>query len=259
MKIVILAGGYGTRLSEETILKPKPMVEIGEQPILWHIMKVYSFYGFNEFVICLGYKGNVIKEFFYNYFIHESDFELDVSTREVSILRNPPEHWKITMVDTGLNTNTGGRIKRIKEIVGNETFMMTYGDGVSDLDIKKLVNFHRSHGKLVTVTAVLPPGRFGVLAFNEGDSVSKFLEKPLGDGLLVNGGFFVLEPTALDYIDDDNTSWESDSLPKLAEDGQLMAYRHLGFWRMMDTMRDKRDLEAIWSSGNAPWKVWDGR
>ncbi len=256
MKIVILAGGLGTRITEETSLKPKPMVEIGEEPILWHIMKIYSHYGYNDFVICLGYKGNIIKEFFYDYFIHESDFELNLQTRNFKILKNPPEQWNVAMINTGLNTMTGGRIKRIRDQVKDETFMVTYGDGVSDLNIEDLVKYHNRHGKLATVTAVRPPGRFGAILLQENGMVSKFAEKPKGDGSFINGGFFVLEPGIFDYIQDDNTVWEQDPLKNLSGDGQLMAFKHDGFWKGMDTMRDKIELENLWNRGRAPWKVW---
>jgi glucose-1-phosphate cytidylyltransferase len=256
MKVVILAGGRGTRLSEETTVRPKPMVEIGEQPIMWHIMKIYSHYGFNDFVICLGYKGNVIKEYFYNYFIHESDIELNLATRDFKTLKNPPEQWKVTLVNTGLDTMTGGRIKRIKDHIGDETFMMTYGDGLSDLNIGSLVDYHKAHSKYATVTAVKPPGRFGAISLQENGLVSQFTEKPRGDGSFINGGFFVLEPAIFDYIEGDGTIWEQEPLRKLSRDNQLMAFRHDGFWKAMDTMRDKIELKNLWNSGNAPWKVW---
>jgi glucose-1-phosphate cytidylyltransferase len=257
MKVVILAGGFGTRLSEETHLKPKPMVEIGGKPILWHIMKIYSAYGFNEFIICLGYKGYVIKEFFANYFLYMADVTIDLGTNSIEVHNAKAEPWKVTLVDTGLYTQTGGRIKRIQSYVGNETFMLTYGDGVADVNIKKLVEFHKSHGKYATVTAVQPPGRFGGLIFNGGDQVLAFKEKPKGDGAWINGGFFVLEPKVFDYIKGDDTPWETEPLETLAKEGQLMAYKHTGFWQCMDTLRDKNYLEKLWNSGKAPWRVWE--
>ena len=257
MKVVILAGGFGTRLSEETVIRPKPMVEIGGKPILWHIMKIYSHYGFNEFIICLGYKGYMIKEYFANYFLHTSDVTIDLQTNTILAHKSRTEPWKVTLVDTGLNTQTGGRIKRIKEYVGNETFMATYGDGVADVNIRGLLEFHRSHGKLATLTAVQPPGRFGALALEDDGFVSKFTEKPKGDGAWINGGFFVFEPGIFDYIDGDNDQLERDVLAPIAEDGQLMAYKHYGFWQPMDTLREKRKLEELWASGKAPWKIWE--
>ncbi len=256
MKVVILAGGFGTRLSEETQIKPKPLVEIGGKPILWHIMKIYSAYGFNEFIICLGYKGYMIKEFFANYYLHMTDVTIDFSANVIHYHRSKCEPWKVTLVDTGLHTQTGGRIKRVSPYIGNETFMLTYGDGVSDVDIKKLVEFHRSHGKYCTITAVKPPGRYGVLNISKDNLVKKFKEKPKGDGAWINGGFYVLEPEIFEYIEGDNTPWEAEPLTKLAEDGQLMAYKHEGFWQCMDTLRDKNYLESLWNSGNPPWKVW---
>ncbi|MCX7738951.1 MAG: glucose-1-phosphate cytidylyltransferase [Hydrogenothermaceae bacterium] len=255
MKVVILAGGFGTRLSEETDIKPKPMVEIGGKPIIWHIMKIYSYYGFNEFLICLGYKGYLIKEYFANYFLHMSDITINLRSNKMEIHDIKSEPWIVTLVDTGLNTMTGGRIKRVKDYIGNETFMLTYGDGVGDINIVKLLEFHKSHGKYATLTAVQPSGRFGALDL-EGDFVKNFQEKPRGDGSWVNGGFFVLEPEIFDYIDGDETIWERDPLEKLAIDGQLVAYKHTGFWKPMDTLRDKRELENLWNSGNAPWKIW---
>ncbi|MDM7273525.1 glucose-1-phosphate cytidylyltransferase [Sulfurihydrogenibium azorense] len=256
MKVVILAGGFGTRLSEETDIKPKPMVEIGGKPILWHIMKIYSSYGFNDFIICLGYKGYIIKEFFANYFFHTSDVTIDLKDNKIEVHSVKAEPWKVTLVDTGLNTMTGGRIKRIKPFVENQTFMLTYGDGVGNIDIKKLLEFHKSHGKYATLTAVQPSGRFGALHL-EGDKVKEFEEKPKGDGAWVNGGFFVLEPQIFDYIEGDETIWEKEPLENLAKDGQLMAYKHTGFWKPMDTLRDKRELELLWQSGNPPWKIWE--
>ena len=260
MKVVILAGGFGTRLSEETVLKPKPMVEIGGKPILWHIMKIYSHYGFNEFVICLGYKGYIIKEYFANYFLHTSDVTIDLQTNTVLAHKSRTEPWKVTLVDTGLYTQTGGRIKRIKEYVGNETFMATYGDGVANVNIPELLEFHKQHveqGKIATLTAVQPPGRFGALALEEDGFVRKFTEKPKGDGAWINGGFFVFEPEIFDYIDGDEDQLERDVLTPIADDGKLVAYKHYGFWQPMDTLREKRKLEELWSSGNAPWKIWE--
>ncbi len=256
MKVVILAGGLGTRLSEETVVKPKPMVEIGGKPILWHIMKIYSAYGFNDFIICLGYKGYMIKEYFAHYFLYMTDVTIDLGKNQIEYHTSKAEPWRITLVDTGLHTQTGGRIKRVREYIGNETFMLTYGDGVADINIKKLLEFHRSHGKLATVTAVQPPGRFGRLRLNGGDEVLAFNEKPRGDGSWINGGFFVLEPEVIDYIDGDDTPWETTPLQRLTQDRQLMAYKHYGFWQCMDTLRDKMQLEELWNSGNPPWKVW---
>lgn len=256
MKCVILAGGFGTRLSEETETRPKPMVEIGGKPILWHIMKIYSFYGFREFIICLGYKGYLIKEYFSNYLLHQSDLTLDFLTNEKIIHNSSIEDWRVTLVDTGLNVMTGGRIKRIKEYVDNETFMLTYGDGVADVNIRKLVEFHRSHGKYATITAVQPIGRFGALDIGDDLTVRSFVEKPKGDRAWVNGGFFVLEPPIFDYIEGDPIHWEDDPLINLAKNGQLCAYKHEGFWLPMDTLRDKMELEKIWSEGRAKWKVW---
>lgn len=257
MKVVILAGGFGTRISEETDLKPKPMVEIGEKPILWHIMKVYSHYGFNDFVICLGYKGYLIKEYFANYFIHQSDVTIDLKNNDTQVHGCTAEPWRVTLVDTGLKTMTGERIKRVQKYVENEPFMLTYGDGVADVDIRKLVEFHRSHGKYATVTAVQPEGRFGALDMNvSNDLVRSFLEKPSGDGVWVNGGFFVLEPNVFNFIKGNNTAWEMEPLERLAKEGQLVAFKHSGFWRPMDTLRDRRDLEDMWTSDKAKWKTW---
>jgi len=257
MKVVILAGGLGTRISEESHLKPKPMIEIGENPILWHIMKIYSHYGFNDFTICLGYKGYVIKEYFANYFLHNSDVTFDLGQNSMKIHDSAAEPWKVTLVDTGLTTPTGGRLKRIRQYLGNETFLMTYGDGVANVNINKLLEFHRGHGRHATITAVQPPGRFGALAFEgNGDVVSNFQEKPQGDGSWINGGFFVLEPQVLDYIASDDILWEKEPLSELSRDGQLMAFRHAGFWKPMDTLRDKVDLEEQWRTGDAKWKVW---
>jgi glucose-1-phosphate cytidylyltransferase len=255
MKAVILAGGLGTRLGEETSVRPKPMVEIGGKPILWHIMKIYSYYGITDFVICLGYKGYIIKEYFINYYLHMSDVTIDLSSNTQEIHSNSAESWRITLTDTGEMTETGGRLRRIRRYVGSEDFCMTYGDGVSDIDIGALIKFHKSHGRLATVTAVAPQGRFGALAL-DGDSVTSFEEKPTGDGQLINGGFFVLSPMALDYIDSDDVTWEKAPLERLARDGQLIAFRHQGFWQPMDMLRDKKLLDEIWDTGRAPWRVW---
>ena len=258
MKVVILAGGFGTRISEESHLKPKPMVEIGEKPILWHIMKEYSKYGFNEFIICLGYKAYAIKEFFADYYLHTSDVTFDIANNEMIVHNNYAEPWKVTLVDTGLNTMTGGRIKRIQKYIGNETFMLTYGDGVSDVDIKKLAEFHKAHGKIATMTAVNAGQKFGVLQMNEKDNIVSFREKNINDGSWINGGYMVLEPKVFDYIENgDSTIFEKEPLEKLAKDGELKAFRHTGFWKYMDTLRDKKQLEELWESGNAPWKVWN--
>ena len=257
MKVVILAGGYGTRISEESHLRPKPMIEIGEKPILWHIMKQYSHYGFNEFVICLGYKGNLIKEYFANYFLYGADVTFDMRYgNNMQVHTNMSEPWKVTLVNTGLDTMTGGRLKRVKEYLQNETFMLTYGDGVSDVNIGELVEYHKSHGKLATVTAVQPGGRFGVLGIKEDATVLEFVEKPSNLDVWINGGFFVLEPKVIDYIDGDSTSFEKEPLALLAKDEQISAFKHLGFWQCMDTQRDKYQLETMWQSGRAPWKVW---
>jgi glucose-1-phosphate cytidylyltransferase len=256
LKVVILAGGLGTRISEETHLKPKPMIEIGDRPILWHIMKTYSYFGFNDFVICLGYKGYSIKEYFHNYFLHNCDVTFDVRTQGMEIHQNLVESWRVTLVDTGVNSMTGGRVKRIKPYIGNETFMLTYGDGVADVNIAALVDYHISHGKLATLTAVQPAGRFGALELDEKDSVRSFTEKPDGDGAWINGGFFVLEPKIFNYIEGDQIIFERDPLQQLAQEVQLRAFRHTGFWQPMDTLRDKTMLEELWSAGRAPWKVW---
>ncbi len=257
MKVVILAGGYGTRLSEETGVKPKPMVEIGERPILWHIMKIYSTYGINDFIICCGYKGHVIKQYFASYFLYMCDVTFDLRNNRMEIHQNDVEPWRVTLVDTGEKTMTGGRLKRVREYVGDETFCFTYGDGLSDVDIADLIAFHRQQGVLATMTAVQPPGRFGTFRLEEGQTkVTQFREKPQGDGAWVNGGFFVLEPGAIDYVDGDDTVWEREPLQRLARDGQLAAYRHYGFWHPMDTLRDKMVLEELWTSANPPWKVW---
>lgn len=256
MKAVILAGGLGTRLSEETSIKPKPMVEIGGKPILWHIMKTYSCYGINDFIICCGYKGYLIKEYFANYFLHMSDVTFDMSENSVNVHHKRAEPWRVTLVDTGDNSMTGGRLRRVADHLKDEdVFCFTYGDGVSDVNISDLIEHHRAQGKLATLTAVYPPGRFGALDIH-GGLVRSFQEKPRGDGALINGGFFVLSPKVLKYIDDDSTVWEQRPLKKLAEENQLAAYEHDGFWQPMDTLRDKLYLEDLWKSGNAPWKVW---
>ena len=256
MKVVIFAGGLGTRISEETSLRPKPMVEIGSMPILWHIMKSYSAHGFNDFVICCGYKGYVIKEYFANYFLHMSDVTIDMANNHMQVHHQKAEAWKITLVDTGEDTMTGGRLKRIKEYVkGESAFFVTYGDGVSDIDIKATLAFHQNHGKLATLTAVQPPGRFGVLNL-QNSQVIGFAEKPAGKEALINGGFFVLSPKCLDLIENDKTVWEQGPLTQLTQMGELMAYEHSGFWQPMDTLRDKNYLEELWASGKAPWKKW---
>ncbi|MFG4004738.1 glucose-1-phosphate cytidylyltransferase [Flavobacterium aquidurense] len=256
MKVVILAGGLGTRLSEETVLKPKPMVEIGGMPILWHIMKIYSSYGYNDFVICLGYKGYIVKEYFANYFMHKSDVTIDLKNNSIKVHESEAEPWTITLVDTGVNSMTGGRIKRIKKHIGNESFLLTYGDGVSDVNITELVTRHKKGGKLCTVTSVQPSGRFGALNLASDNQVNSFLEKPKGDGSWINGGFFVCEPEVFEYIDGDSTTFENEPMQNLAKDGQMLAYLHNGFWKPMDTLRDKIELEASWESNNAAWKNW---
>ena len=256
MKVVLLAGGYGTRISEETQARPKPMVEIGGQPVLWHIMKIYSAHGLNDFVVCLGYKGYIIKEFFANYCLHTSDVTFDLSTNTVETHARTTENWRVTLVDTGLETQTGGRLKRVARYLDNEPFCMTYGDGVGDIDIPALLEFHRSHGRKATVTATVAPGRFGALKL-DGRDVRGFQEKPLGDGAWINGGFFVLSPAVLDLIEGDSTVWEREPLERLATDSELVAYKHHGFWQPMDTLREKNYLEGLWASGKAPWKVWE--
>lgn len=257
MKVLLLAGGLGTRLSEETELKPKPMVEIGGRPILWHIMKIYSEHGFNEFVVLLGYKGHLIKEYFYNYFYHNSDITVDIANNNVEIHQKAGEPWKVTLLDTGINTMTGGRIKRAQKFIGNEPFMLTYGDGVSDINIKKLLKYHKEKGCEITMTSVQPDGRFGAIEIDENNKINKFLEKPKGDGSWINGGFFVCQPSVFDYIHNDTTAvFEQDPLQKLALDGKLYTYKHNGFWKCMDTMKDKQDLNKLWES-DAPWKIWE--
>lgn len=257
MKAVILAGGRGTRISEESILRPKPMIEIGGKPIMWHIMKLYSAAGINDFVVCLGYKGYQIKEYFANYFLHTSDVTFDVKENRMEVHAKHAEPWRVTLVDTGLDTMTGGRIKRVGPYLNGEDFCMTYGDGVSDIDIPALVKFHKSHGRAASVSVVQPQGRFGSVLVNGDDGqVMKFEEKPAGDGRWVNAGFFVLSPKVLDYIDNDSTIWERSPMDALAQDDQLRAFKHSGFWQAMDTMREREHLEELWSSGNAPWKSW---
>jgi glucose-1-phosphate cytidylyltransferase len=255
MKTVILAGGLGTRISEESHLRPKPMIEIGGKPIIWHIMKMYSHHGINDFVICLGYKGYVIKEYFANYFLHMSDVTFDMSENRMHIHNRNAEPWRVTLVDTGENTATGGRIKRVRDYVGDDTFCLTYGDGVSDVDISASIEFHKRHGKLSTVTAVQPPGRYGALDVRA-EQVCGFQEKPLGDGGWINGGFFVLEPGIFDFIGGDDTTWEYEPMRSLAERGELMSHVHRGFWQPMDTLRDRNYLEERWKSGEAKWRVW---
>ncbi len=255
-KAIILAGGLGTRISEETNLRPKPMIEIGGKPILWHIMKTYSYHGINDFVICCGYKGYVIKEYFANYFLHMSDVTFDMSKNSMEVHQRSAEPWRVTLVDTGDETMTGGRLKRVAEYVkGEEAFCLTYGDGVADVNISKLIDFHRAQNVIATLTATIPPGRFGALNIH-GSKVSNFMEKPKGDGAMINGGFFVLSPKVFDYIADDRTVWEREPLERLAQDGELSAFPHHGFWQPMDTLRDKMHLEELWQSGNAPWRVW---
>ncbi len=255
MKAVILAGGYGTRLSEETDIRPKPMVEIGGRPILWHIMKTYAAHGVTDFIICLGYKGYVIKEYFANYFLHTSDVTFDLARNQMDVHYNHAEPWRVTLVDTHENTMTGGRLKRVRDYVGDEDFCFTYGDGVGNVDLTQLIKFHHQHGKLATVTATQMPGRFGTLTL-EGDRVSSFHEKPHGDGGWINGGYFVLSPKVMDYIDGDDTTWEKEPLERLARDGQMQAFMHEGFWQPMDTILHKKQLEMLWANGDAPWKVW---
>lgn len=257
MKAVILAGGLGTRLSEETVVKPKPMVEIGGKPILWHILKMYSAHGINDFIICCGYKGYVIKEYFANYFLHMSDVTFNMRDNHMDVHHKRAEPWSVTLVDTGDASMTGGRLKRVAEYVkDDDAFLFTYGDGVSDVNIRETIDFHRGHGKLATLTATFPPGRFGALDI-QNKQIRSFKEKPKGDGAMINAGFFVLNPKVIELIDSDNTTWEQEPLSMLAESGELMAYEHDGFWQPMDTLRDKQYLEKIWENGSAPWKVWE--
>ncbi|WP_322103810.1 glucose-1-phosphate cytidylyltransferase [Paraburkholderia sp. J41] len=255
MKAVILAGGLGTRLMEETIVRPKPLVEIGGKPVLWHIMKTYAANGINDFIVCVGYKGYLIKEYFANYMLHNADVTFDVARGTMEVHHNTAEPWRVTVVDTGERTMTGGRLKRVRPYIGNDDFCMTYGDGVGDIDIAALIRYHKSHGRHATVTAAQPPGRFGALNI-EGDTVISFKEKPHGDGSWVNAGFFVLKPKVLDYIDDDDTLWEADPIERIARDDQLRAHFHRGFWQPMDTLRDKTLLDELWNNGTAPWKRW---
>lgn len=257
MKAVILAGGFGTRISEESGVRPKPMVEIGGRPILWHILKIYSVHGFNDFVICLGYKGQVIKDYFASYHLYRSNVTFDMRRNEMVVHQNHAEPWRVTLVDTGEHTMTGGRLKRVREFLDNETFCMTYGDGVSDVNIRDVIQFHREQGVLATLTAAQPPGRFGAFSLQQGQNrIETFKEKPEGDGAWVNSGFFVLEPGVMEYIDGDRTVWEHEPLERLARDGKLAAYRHSGFWQPMDSLRDKNVLESLWQSSSPPWRVW---
>jgi glucose-1-phosphate cytidylyltransferase len=259
MKVVILAGGLGTRLSEETDIRPKPMVEIGGRPIIWHIMKIYASHGFTDFVICLGYKGYFIKEYFANYFLHQTDITINLGTNQIEYHKSDSENWKITLIDTGKDSMTGGRIKRIQPYIGNEPFMLTYGDGVADINIAELARFHQSHGKLLTVSSIQPSGRFGALELDDATGkVNSFYEKPKGDGVWINGGFFVCQPEVFDYIrNGDATIWEQEPLQNIAKDGQLMGFRHEGFWSPMDTLKDKQDLNEMWNKGTAKWKIWE--
>jgi glucose-1-phosphate cytidylyltransferase len=260
MKAVILAGGYGSRISEESGVKPKPMVEVGGRPILWHILKIYSTHGINDFIICLGYKGHLIKDYFASYYLHSSNVTFDMQRDEMLVHQNHVEPWRVTLVDTGEKTMTGGRLRRIREYIGNETFCMTYGDGVSDVDLRALIAFHRAHGAWATLTAAQPPGRFGAFSLAaDQDRIETFKEKPAGDGAWVNSGFFVLEPRVIEYISGDDTVWEKEPLERLAQDRRLAAYRHHGFWQAMDTLRDKNVLEDHWRGGNPPWKVWSSQ
>ena len=257
MKAVILAGGFGTRISEESSVRPKPMVEIGGHPILWHIMKIYANYGINDFIICCGYKSYMIKEYFANYFLHRSDITFDIQNNRMEVVRNMVEPWKVTLIDTGEMTMTGGRLKRVKKYIGKEVFCMTYGDGVSDIRIDKLIEFHRQQNTLATLTAVKPPGRFGAFSLGEKQNlILSFKEKPQGDGAWVNGGFFVLDPAVLEYIEGDSTVWEQEPLENLARENELSAYKHYGFWQPMDTLRDKNVLEELWQSDAPPWRSW---
>jgi glucose-1-phosphate cytidylyltransferase len=258
MKVVIFAGGLGTRLMEETEARPKPMVEIGGKPIIWHIMKIYQYYGFNDFVICLGYKAQMIKEYFLNYYLHNSDVTIDLQKNEINVHQSNTESFKVTLIETGLNTNTAGRLKRIQKYIGNETFMLTYGDGLSNVNLHELIKFHKTHGRLVTLTSVQIPGRFGNLETTESGVVKNFQEKPEGDGMWINGGFFVMEPGIFNYLkgDVDDVQWEKQPLLAIAKDENLVAFRHYGFWKPMDALRDRIELENLWSTGNSPWKVW---
>jgi glucose-1-phosphate cytidylyltransferase len=256
MKAVILAGGLGTRISEESDKKPKPMVEIGGRPLLWHIMKIYAHHGIREFIICLGYKGYVVKEFFFNYYRHMADAMIDLHTGEYKVLNSEAEDWKISLIDTGAETMTGGRLKRVAQYLDNDTFCLTYGDGLSDINISQEIDFHKSHGQLATVAAVQPPGRFGVLSINDECRVTSFEEKPSDEIGWINGGFFVLEPDVIQYIEGDHSSWEREPLMNIARDNQLAAFHHTGFWKPCDTLRDKRELDKLWASGNPPWKNW---
>ena len=258
MKVVIFAGGRGTRISEESDLKPKPMIEIGGKPILWHIMKIYSYYGYNDFIICLGYKGHVIKEYFINYFLYNSDITVEVGSNQLDVHYTNTENFKVTLVDTGLETNTAGRLKRIQKYVGNETFMLTYGDGVANVDINALVEFHQSHNRIATLTSISLPGRFGLLETDETGLIKNFSEKPEREDVWINGGFFVLNPQVFSYLegDMDEIQWEKKPLTQIANDGQLMAFKHNGFWKCMDAMRDKIELNELWESGKAEWKMW---
>jgi glucose-1-phosphate cytidylyltransferase len=257
MKVVILAGGFGTRISEESGIRPKPMVEIGGRPILWHILKIYSHYGLNDFVVCLGYKGEAIKDYFASYLLHSANVTFDLARNKIDVHENSAEPWRVTLIDTGENSMTGGRLRRVREYLDNETFCMTYGDGVSDVDISELIRFHRAQGVYATLTAAQPPGRFGAFSLAGNSSkIATFHEKPEGDGAWVNSGFFVLEPNVFDYIDGDATVWEREPMERLANEGQLVAYKHNGFWQPMDSLRDKNVLERLWQSGNPPWRVW---
>ncbi|MBI1214404.1 MAG: glucose-1-phosphate cytidylyltransferase [Alphaproteobacteria bacterium] len=256
MKAVILAGGFGTRISEESHLRPKPMIEIGGKPILWHIMKMYSHYGVNDFIICCGYKGYVIKEYFANYFLHMSDVTFDMQKNSMEVHQQQVEPWRVTLVDTGGESMTGGRLRRVRDYIGDETFCFTYGDGVSDICIDELIDFHKKSGRKATVTAIQPPGRYGVLKVEDAGDVSSFKEKPAAEGAWINGGFFVLEPSVIDHIEGDATQWEAGPMQALVEGGELNAYRHEGFWQAMDTLREKNILEKMWADNEAPWKVW---
>jgi len=257
MKAVILAGGLGTRLSEETSVKPKPMVEIGGKPILWHIMKMYSAHGINDFIICCGYKGYVIKEYFANYYLHTSDITFDMANNDIEVHHSASEPWRVTLIDTGYDVATGGRLKKVRDYLGDDDFCFTYGDGVGDINIKELVAFHKDKKRLATVTAIQPPSKYGVISFGKSHDIHSFDEKPHGEGGWINGGFFVLSPKVIDYIDSDETMWEHDPMHNLVKDEQFSAYLHKGFWHAMDTLRDRNRLEEMWASGNAPWKIWE--